>query len=227
MLNLKNKKLNNFYRKIKNFSFRKKFINFYCHGWSDRRHWNTFREIFSRKRKLDYLALLGVYRGRDLAYMCEALKFNKNYSFKIYAIDLFEQEIPFIIRHGKKIWQQDPNIKLPSMNNSKKIIKYLGFSKNVEFIKGDFSLIKNINEKLDFAYVDIAHDYQSTKDAIDACIKAGSQNMLILGDDYGEGTTVDTKWRVKDAVQDSFTDFKIHYNWIWESEKKFYINKNV
>jgi hypothetical protein len=208
--------------KIRNFSLKKRFINYYCSGWSGRRQWNLFREVFSRKRRFKFLAILGVYRGRDLAYMCEALKYNKNYNFKIYALDLFEQELPFIIRNGEKIWQQDHSLELPSLINSKKIIKYLGFSKNVEFIKGDFSLIRKINDKLDFSYVDIAHDYQSTKEAIDASVKVGSSDMLILGDDYGDGYTVETEWGVKKAVQDSFNEFKVHYNWIWESEKKFY-----
>ena len=207
--------------KIKN-SLKKRFINFYCPGWSGRAQWNLFREVFSRKKNFNYLALLGVYRGRDLAYMCEALKHNKNDNFKIYAIDLFEQDVPFVIRDGKKVWQQDHSLELPSLNNSKKIIKHLGFSKNVEFIKGDFSLLAKINDKLDFSYIDIAHDYQSTKDAIDLSIRVGSSDMLIFGDDYGEGYTVDTQWGVKKAVQDSFSQFKVHYNWIWESERKFY-----
>ena len=30
------------------------------------------------------------------------------------------------------------------------------------------------------------------------------------------------QWGVKKAVQDSFSQFNDHYNWIWESERKFY-----
>ena len=45
---------------------------------------------------------------------------------------------------------------------------------------------------------------------------------LIFGDDYLDGSTVETKWGVKEAVKDSFSEFKVHYNWIWESEKKFF-----
>lgn len=211
--------------KIKNFSLKKKFIKFYCEGWSGRRQWNLFREIFSKKKRFVNLALLGVYRGRDLAFICEALKFNKIYNFKIFAVDLFEQENAFIIRNGKKIWQQDHSLKLPSLENSKKIVKYLGFSRNVEFIKGDFSLIKNIQEKLDFAYIDIAHDYQSTKDAIDVCMDVSNDDMVIFGDDYGDGYTVDTRWGVKEAVKDSFKKFEIHQDWFWGSEKKYYKKK--
>ena len=149
--------------------------------------------------------------------MCEALKHNKNDNFKIYAIDLFEQDVPFIIRDGKKVWQQDHSLELPS-ENMKRFIN----DPRVEFIKGDFSLLAKINDKLDFSYIDIAHDYQSTKDAIDLSIRVGSSDMLIFGDDYGEGYTVDTQWGVKKAVQDSFSQFNVHYNWIWESERKFY-----
>jgi len=213
--------------KIKNFSLKKKFIDFYCSGWSNRRHWNLFREVFSRKKDFKFLSLLGVYRGRDLAYICEALKFNKIKNFKIFAIDLFEQENQYILRNGKKIWQQDHSLKLPSLLNSKKIINYMGFSKNVEFIKGDFSLIKMISDKLDFAYIDVAHDYESTIDAISSCAQVSQSDGLIFGDDYLDGSTVETKWGVKEAVKDSFSEFKVHYNWIWESEKKFFqMNKS-
>ncbi len=44
-------------------------------------------------------------------------------NFKIFAIDLFEQENQYILRNGKKIWQQDHSLKLPSLLNSKKIIR--------------------------------------------------------------------------------------------------------
>ena len=46
----------------------------------------------------------------------------------------------------------------------------MDFSKNVEFIKGDFSLIKMLSDKLDFVYIDVAHDYESTIDAISFCV---------------------------------------------------------
>ena len=36
------------------------------------------------------LAMLGVYRGRDLAYLCCALKHNNIKNFKVYALDDFD-----------------------------------------------------------------------------------------------------------------------------------------
>jgi hypothetical protein len=58
-------------------------------------------------------------------------------------------------------------------------------------------------------------------------VQVSQSDGLIFGDDYLDGITVETKWGVKEAVKDSFSEFKVHYKWIWESEKKFFqIKKN-
>ncbi len=83
------KKIRNLYRSIKYFSFYRKFINFYCEGWSTKNQWSLFHKIFKEK-KYKTLAILGIYRRRDLGYICRALKKSKNIDCKIYAIDLFD-----------------------------------------------------------------------------------------------------------------------------------------
>ena len=69
---------------------RRKIINLFCKGWSGKKHWKLFQEVFSRKKKFKELAILGVYQGKDLAYICSSLKKNNVKDFKIYAVDLFE-----------------------------------------------------------------------------------------------------------------------------------------
>ena len=166
--------INYIYNKLKNFSLERKLINYTCVGWSNKRQWNFFQEVFSKKKKLKNIALLGVYRGRDLGYICSALKKNNGKNFHVYAIDLFDLKTPFRKIGNKKIWQQDPNMLTPSIKNSKKIVRLLGCKKNVTFIKGNFLKIKKLKSKLDFVYIDIAHDYKTTCEAIDICKKLGN-----------------------------------------------------
>ena len=187
------------YNKLKFFSFEKIIINYFCKGWSNRRHWKFFQEVFSRKKKFKSIALLGVYRGKDLGYMCSALKKNNGKDFHIYAIDLFDFKTPFRKVGNKKIWQQDQNFLEPSIESSKRIVKFLG----------------------------CAHDYKTTLQAIDICKKLGGKNILFSGDDFYDGYTLNTPWGVKKAVKKKFNKFKIHYNYIWESSEKYYKkNKN-
>ena len=210
------------YNKITNFSLERKLINFVCEGWSNKRHWNFFQEVFSRKKKFYNIAILGVYRGKDLGYMCSSLKKNNGKNFHIYAIDLFDFKKPFRKIGNKKIWQQDTSFLAPSIKISKNIVKLLGCKKNVTFIKSDFLKIKKLKSKLDFVYIDIAHDYETTSRAIDICKKLGGENILFSGDDFYDGYTLNTPWGVIKAVKKKFKRFKIHYNYIWESSEKFY-----
>ena len=196
---------------------RRKIINFYCYGYSSRKQWNLFHNIFSRKKNFKKLALLGVYHGKDLAFMCCALSKNNIKNFKIYAVDLFE-DVP-----GKDWGNQDlkwSNINhgpVPSLERSKKIIKILGFENNIEFIKGDFRLLKDIKTNLDFAYIDLSHDYETTAEAIDLVASKSHKETIIMGDDFFDGETLGAPWGVKRAVKDKFSKFILHQNYFWES----------
>ena len=50
----------------------------------------------------------------------------------------------------------------------------------------------------------------------------GSENLVLLGDDYADQETKSTPWGVIKAVEESFSKTKIHNNWFWESKKKYY-----
>mgnify|MGYP001227466759 CR=1 FL=1 len=196
---------------------RRKIINFYCHGYSSRKQWKLFHEIFSQNKNFKNLALLGVYHGKDLAFMCCALYKNKIKDFKIYAVDLFE-DVPGKDWGNQNLkWADINHGPPPSLEKSKNIINMLGFEKHVNFIKGDFSLLKNINKKLDFAYIDLSHDYQTTIDAINLVSSLSHKETVIMGDDFFDGETLGSPWGVKKAVKEKFTNFTIHQNYFWES----------
>tara|TARA_B100001250_G_scaffold274234_1_gene236841 strand:- start:432 stop:1064 length:633 start_codon:yes stop_codon:yes gene_type:complete len=203
---------------------RRKLINYICKGWSTKNQWQLFHKIIKENLNIKNLAMLGVYRGRDLAYLCCALKHNNIKNFKVYALDVFD-DVPcddWPEEFKNKSWQEGFSIPPPSLEKSKLIINLLGFRKNVIFIKGDIKELEKIDTKLDFVYIDIAHDYKSTIRAIDISVKMGSENLVLLGDDYADQETKSTPWGVIKAVEESFSKTKIHLNWFWESKKKYY-----
>jgi len=205
---------------------RRKIINLACDvlnikGWSGKEHWKLFQEVFSRKKKFKELAILGVYHGKDLSYICSSLKKNNVKDFKIYAVDLFENvAMADWGPENQHLNWNDIKIEPPSLKKAKSIIKLLGFSKNVIFIKGDFKKLADYKPKLDFFYIDLSHDYKTTCDAIELCVKFSDDETIMMGDDYGDGGFLGQRWEVKKAVSDKFKDFKIHYNLFWESNKK-------
>ena len=199
---------------------RRKIINFVCKGWSSRKQWNLFHEVFSRKKNFKEIALLGVYHGKDLAYICSALKKNNHKNFKIYAVDLFEDVAGADWGEENKHlnWKDLNRGPPPSLEKSKFIINLLGFSKYVKFIKGDFKKLMELKPQLDFVYIDLSHDYETTCDAIDLCVKLSHKNTIIMGDDFYDGEILGTLWGVKQAVKDKFRNYKLHYNYFWESD---------
>ena len=39
-----------------------------------------------------------------------------------------------------------------------------------------------------------------------------------MGDDFYDGEILGTPWGVKQAVKDKFRNYKLHYNYFWESD---------
>lgn len=64
----------NFYPPLRSEIRQRKLINSVCIGWSGRRHWKTFKKIFSKNPQIRNIRVLGVYYARDIAYMASLLK---------------------------------------------------------------------------------------------------------------------------------------------------------
>ncbi len=81
------------------------------------------------------------------------------------------------------------------------------------------SLLADHPQSFDLVYIDISHDYESTRDAIAAAMKAIRPSGFLCGDDYSNQAT----WGVKRGVDEAFAKPRVHGNWIWTANASDYL----
>ena len=85
----------------------------------------------------------------------------------------------------------------------------------MELYKGSaIDFLAERSEAFDFIYIDISHDYESTRDSIAAAMKAVRKGGILAGDDYSDEGT----WGVKRGVDEAFAAPQIFGGWIWMAD---------
>jgi hypothetical protein len=191
-----------------------------CIGYSRQCHWNMFKAILS----IDWIqeiCLLGVYFGRDIAYIASILKNNKRDNYRIIGIDKFEDtpgaDWP---QHLTNLsWEEAGMGQAPNIDKAQENLVQLGIADNVALYKGlAENALDQIGRKFDFIYVDVSHDYETTMRVIQSWIKYLRRGALIGGDDFSnEGT-----WGVERAVRDSFSNFELFDGYMWLALRENY-----
>ncbi len=184
-------------------------INVHVPGWSNPNHYCFFRTMLERF-PIKSVLMLGVYHGRDLAYIEDIQKrLMPGRGLNLVGVDLFEagpmQDWP---EHCKnKTWQEmgfgpNPSEKAATINApSASIVK----SNSIEYLKGCLS-------SFDLIYFDTSHDENTLRDELRACVGCVHSETLLSGDDYNDNPN----WGVKRVVDRSFKDKRI-YPPIWLS----------
>ena len=86
------------------------------------------------------------------------------------------------------------------LNNIQKATKFNSSMSNITFLHGNSASSNwGVDCKFDAAFIDADHSYAAVIKDIESCIAHGSNNLLIVFDDYG---LPDTKPGVKMAVDD-------------------------
>ena len=174
-----------------------------CIGYSGRRHWRFWKHLLSRQRPKKIL-ILGVYFGRDIAYLLQLGKL-VGHTPEILGVDKFEDRFcddwPQELR--QKSWDEAGFGRAPSFEAASANLRRLGHQLDrVRLVSSraeDF--LRETQEKFDFIYIDTAHDYHSTVELVglsQARLEPGGQ---IGGDDYSDEGT----WGVKSAVSECFS----------------------
>jgi hypothetical protein len=193
-----------------------------CPGYSGRAHWLFFKSVLARLTTPD-ICILGVYNGRDIAYMAKILQASEASHYTITGVDKFTDspgdDWPKDVRHLS--WRDAGFGDPPEMQRAHSHLKNLGLAANVclhQARADDF--LNNTSQFFDFIYIDISHDYDSTIVAIDASIPRLKPGGLLAGDDFSDQGT----WGVGRAVRDRFDQFQLYFNWLWLAEAADYRN---
>lgn len=187
-------------------------INSVCIGWSSISHWNAFKRILLDHPGIHDICILGVYHGRDVAYITTLMQ-RLGRSYRLTGVDKFE-DVPAEDWREKdlgKSWN-DLGVTPPDLGSAQRNLQRLKLDAHVELVQGraqDF--LKHTEKTFDFIYIDVSHDYQSTIDCIQLARQRLKPNGVIGGDDFTNRGT----WGVARAVRELCPKFHLHDRWIW------------
>lgn len=199
---------------------RRSLIDAECPGYSGRAHWRFFSTVLSRPTIRD-ICVLGVYNGRDIAYMASILESSAVGNYTISGIDKFSDtpgdDWPADVQHVS--WREAGFGEPPDMQRALSHLKALGLAANVSLYQARADeFLKQSRQSFDFIYIDISHDYESTTAAINASIPRLNPGGLLGGDDFSDQGT----WGVSRAVSERFEHFQVFSNWLWLAESVAY-----
>jgi hypothetical protein len=190
----------------------RKSIDRVCRGYSTERHWCFFRRLLARP-EVERCLVLGVYYGRDIAYMSAILQ-GLGRSADVVGVDKFDdtpgEDWPSTLRQST--WREAGFGPPPDIESARENLSRLGFASRVRLHQGRAEdYLGTTNETFDFVYVDTSHDYATARKTIDLAVPRLEPGGLIGGDDFSDQGT----WGVASAVADSFSRFELFSRWIW------------
>ncbi len=191
-----------------------------CIGYSTDIHWTFFQRVL-RKPDVKNVCVLGVYFGRDIGYMATILRRHKRSEWCITGVDKFEDSAGADWPEEKRglKWKEAGFGPAPSLQDARACLTKAGVAGEVKLLSDTAqNFLKNSQERFDFIYIDIAHDYESTRDTIRLAIPRLKDGGIIAGDDFSnEGT-----WGVARAVEEAFSKFALHRQYVWSASKSDY-----
>jgi len=196
-----------------------------CSGYSDTKHWNFFSQVFADPTILD-ICILGVYRGRDLAYIASILESYGRRNYNLIGVDKFEDtygaDWPSSLRNLS--WEQAGFGKPPDMDVAQENLRTLNLDKNVKLVRSTAQdYLQSCTSRFHFIYIDISHDYETTLETIDLALSKLTPRGFLGGDDFSD----QGNWGVASAVRDSFSKYEVFSEWIWTARSEHYTRAHI
>lgn len=191
-----------------------------CIGYSREAHWDWFRHILTPP-SMRRILILGVYYGRDVAYMGSILRSLGRTDYHITGVDKFEdaacEDWPEESRGMS--WKEAGFGDAPALERARGNLQKLGLDTNVTLHKAlGEEFLAGTDEQYDMIYIDTSHDYETTRQSIDAAMPRLAPTGVVAGDDFSDQGT----WGVAKAVREAFGKFETHDDWIWWAQPDQY-----
>ena len=181
-------------------------------GYSEGLHYAFFKHLMACTN-ISRLLILGVYHGRDIAYLMDIARALYR-PLQVVGVDKFSDDFCADWPKERQTlnWQQAGFGLAPSFENAQANIARLGFADRVTMIRErDDAYLSRSDEHFDAVYIDTSHDYDTVARQIRQSARLLSEGGLICGDDYSDQGT----WGVKRAVTELVPGHVIFANWIW------------
>jgi hypothetical protein len=181
-------------------------------GYSEGAHYAFFKHLIACAN-IHRLLILGVYHGRDIAYLMDIAR-ALHRPLQVVGVDKFSDDFCADWPEERQAlnWQQAGFGAPPSFESAQAHIARLGFADRVTLIRQrDKVYLSACDERFDAIYIDTSHDYDTVARQIRQTARLLSDDGLICGDDYSDQGT----WGVKRAVTEFVPGHLIFANWIW------------
>ncbi len=181
-------------------------------GYSDARHYLFFRRLLATTGITNIL-ILGVYFGRDIAFILEAAR-RAGRPVTITGVDKFSDDAcadwPANLRAAS--WEQAGFGPAPSLEAASAHIAPYQDGAAVRLVRQhDEAFLAATTETYDLIYLDTSHDYETVLRQMRQAVPRLSPHGILAGDDYSDAGT----WGVRRAVTEAAPGHAVHANWIW------------
>jgi hypothetical protein len=181
-------------------------------GYSELMHYAFFKHLLACAT-IKRLLILGVYHGRDIAYLMD-LGRALGKPLQVVGVDKFSDDFceDWPKERQSLNWQQAGFGTSPSFEAAQAHMAKLGFSDSVTLIKQrDESFLASCSQRFDAIYIDTSHDYETVARQIRQTVGLLTDDGLLCGDDYSDQGT----WGVKRAIREFAPGHAVFSNWIW------------
>lgn len=180
-----------------------------CRGWSSASHYAFFASILDAAPKADRWLVLGVYEGRDIAFIQDhCRRKHPGRQLSITGVDLFSDgpcnDWPAETRG--KTWEEAGMGPAPTYARANMNLAHLKLDRGVTLLKGDDALVLAdlaagpAVYQYDVIYVDTSHDYETVTRQLRQIRPLCHAETIIAGDDYQPRETWDVERAVKQAL---------------------------
>jgi hypothetical protein len=181
-------------------------------GYSEGAHYAFFKHLLA-SAPIKRLLILGVYHGRDIAYLMDIAR-TLGRPLKVVGVDKFSDDFceDWPKERQSLNWQQAGFGTSPSFESAQAHLARLGFSEDVTLIKQhDEIFLASCSDRFDAIYIDTSHDYNTVVRQIRQTVGLLTDDGLLCGDDYSDQGT----WGVKRAITEFVPGHVVFANWIW------------
>jgi hypothetical protein len=181
-------------------------------GYSELLHYAFFKHLLTCA-SIKKLLILGVYHGRDVAYLMDIAR-ALGRPLQVVGVDKFSDDFceDWPKEQQSLNWQQAGFGSSPSFEAAKGHIARLGFSDRVTLVKErDEVFLASCSDHFDAIYIDTSHDYGTVARQIRQTVGLLTDDGVLCGDDYSDQGT----WGVKRAIREFAPGHLIFSNWVW------------
>jgi hypothetical protein len=180
-------------------------------GWSGVYHYLFFKAVLAALPDLRTVLMLGVYRGRDIAFLLDAARFRP---LQVVGVDKFTDTPCADWPEAKRdLSWAGAGFGLPP--DAKAALDHISpqLPHVVRLIEADDAVwLESIEGRWDLIYVDTDHTQATCQRQLAQIRKLCHANTLIAGDDY---TPLQPTWGVEAAVKEAFKSHQVLAGTIW------------